>query len=98
MFYRCRCGRSQSWGSMPPARCAWCIDCQSTLASHPDAHGEREPHDYGLEESAAEAAERLGDKPRCRWCYRTPLEVQELEQRRQSHRELAELYDKVGGA
>ena len=45
-FYRCRCGKSKSWGSIPPANCVACGECGVTLAQSPDGHAEPAPHEY----------------------------------------------------
>lgn len=43
-YWRCKCGDTECWGSMPPAPCAYCDKCQSTLAQHPDYHEAPRPH------------------------------------------------------
>ena len=43
-FYRCKCGHSQSWGSMPPTPCTGCEKCGTTLARDPNSH--RVPDDH----------------------------------------------------
>lgn len=75
LFYRCKCGKLASYGSMPPDRCASCPDCGSDLAPAPDAHTGPKPHEFSLT-STVDTDE--GPKPltRCRWCYRTRAEVE----------------------
>jgi hypothetical protein len=34
-YYRCKCGDSQAWGSMPPEPCEECPKCQTTLETVP---------------------------------------------------------------
>lgn len=45
-YYRCKCGKSESWGSMPPRKCDGCPTCNTTLAPHPDYHKEPDPHEF----------------------------------------------------
>jgi hypothetical protein len=44
-YYRCKCGRMESWSSYGPARCFLCPECNTTLAGSPEGHlTEPEPH------------------------------------------------------
>jgi hypothetical protein len=44
-YYRCKCGRMESWSSYGPARCLLCTKCNTTLADSPEGHlTEPEPH------------------------------------------------------
>jgi hypothetical protein len=72
--YRCKCGRITAWGSMPPDRCRPCLKCNSTLAAHPDGHGEPQPHEFVAHDVATDA----GPQPlsRCRTCQRTKAEIE----------------------
>lgn len=73
-FYRCKCGASRSWGSMPPPLCARCGACGSDLAPGPSLHREPKPHEYLVEQVATDA----GPAPltRCRWCMKTKAELE----------------------
>jgi hypothetical protein len=44
LYYRCKCGNSTAFGSMPPNPCDGCSKCNTTLALHPDYHRVPEPH------------------------------------------------------
>ena len=43
-YYRCKCGKHTSMGSMPPAPCTGCEECGTTLARHPDGHRTPDEH------------------------------------------------------
>lgn len=43
-YYRCKCGKSESYGSMSPSACHGCEHCGTTLALSPDMHRTPEPH------------------------------------------------------
>lgn len=43
-YYRCKCGKRQSWSSYGPIRCKPCPECGTTLGSGPDNHAEVQPH------------------------------------------------------
>ena len=45
-YYRCKCGNSTSYGSMPPASCTRCGKCKSNLSISPDFHSEPLMHDF----------------------------------------------------
>jgi len=44
--YQCKCGKTKASGSMPPYKCDWCEDCNSSIALGPKAHRDRIPHKY----------------------------------------------------
>lgn len=44
--YRCKCGESTMFGSMPPNECQVCLKCNSSYAQHPDNHTEPTPHEW----------------------------------------------------
>lgn len=73
-YYRCKCGDSSAFGSMPPDRCAWCEKCDSSLAEASDLHRERVPHDFS---SVQSLKTDQGDATitRCRWCHLTSDEI-----------------------
>lgn len=45
-YYRCKCGKAESWGSMPPKKCQGCSECNTTLELHPDHHRTPDPHEF----------------------------------------------------
>lgn len=45
-YYRCKCGKHQAYGSMPPAKCEGCPECNTTLETHSDFHRQPEPHEF----------------------------------------------------
>ena len=65
-YYRCKCGGTESWGSMGPTPCQRCKKCGSNLAGSPESHREPEPHKWMP--STVETDE--GDKilTVCVWC------------------------------
>lgn len=75
LFYRCKCGDRQAWGSMPPPQCAKCPGCGSNLALGPDSHREPKEHEFTAV-SSVETDE--GPKPltRCRYCHLTKSEIE----------------------
>lgn len=75
LYYRCVCGWSEAWGSMPPAPCQACPRCGSDLATHPSEHREPSPHDFS---HVGQVQTDEGLKPRtlCRYCFKTPAEVE----------------------
>lgn len=75
-FYRCRCGNSQSVGSMAPYPCARCRECKSDLATHPENHREPEPHRLVTVPIDTDNGE--SSITRCRYCYRTKGELERL--------------------
>lgn len=72
-YYRCKCGKSEAWGSMPPWSCSYCPKCGSNLALGPDGHREPEPHKWTTEAVETDA----GPQPltRCFWCGKKPREI-----------------------
>ena len=72
-YWRCKCGKAMSWGSMPPPRCMACDECGVTLATRPDYHHEPEPHKLVTEEVDTDD----GSKPltRCQWCFKTKAAI-----------------------
>lgn len=74
IFYRCKCGDSQAWGSMPPAQCAWCEKCQSSLAAGPDGHRDRVPHEFVASKVETDGGDAT--LTRCWFCHRTRKEIE----------------------
>lgn len=77
MYYRCKCGFSTAWGSMPPYQCDRCPKCGSDLASHPDHHREPKPHDMQPTEVQTDAGPAT--LSRCRFCHRTQAQIDKVE-------------------
>lgn len=80
-YYRCRCGESRSFGSMPPARCRGCTKCGTDLVDMelcgPDDHATPVPHEFYTEQ--VETNEGPKELDRCRRCHRTRAELAEVE-------------------
>jgi hypothetical protein len=68
-YYRCRCGKLTSYGSMGPNRCSWCEDCETGLADHPDRHP-TERVDHHWVENEVETDEGMKPLTVCSWCQR----------------------------
>lgn len=82
-YYRCKCGRHESWGSMGPNPCARCKDCGSDLAGSPDTHAEPKPHRMLTVRATVETDEGekdAGTMTRCVWCLRTLAQIREAGQ------------------
>lgn len=69
MNYRCRCGKSTAFGSMPCPRCHGCEECGTTLEFHSSLWQTPEPHEwvpYPVETDAGTAyltrCKKCGDK------------------------------------
>ena len=75
IYYRCKCGESEAYGSMPPYPCSRCDKCGSNLASSLDSHSEPLPHDFVPTQVETDAGEAV--LSRCRYCHRTPKEVED---------------------
>lgn len=45
-YYRCRCGKQEAWGSLPPQSCQGCAECGTTLEQHPERHVVPAPHEW----------------------------------------------------
>jgi len=71
IYYRCKCGNSTSYGSMPPSPCCGCSECGTTLDTTPAFHSVPEPHDFITE------YDRKTGEPykRCRNCCQTEKEI-----------------------
>lgn len=79
--YQCKCGEIQSYGSMPPTRCASCHKCGSNLASGPHLHREPEPHSFvtfpvtGVDQAGV-------TKTVCRYCHKTKAQIEARSEKR----------------
>lgn len=72
-YYRCKCGESEGWGSMPPPACAACSSCGSDLSLGPDSHRPPKPHTFLPEPVETNEGTRYLD--RCQYCHRTRKEL-----------------------
>jgi hypothetical protein len=75
LYYRCKCGNTQAWGSMPPNRCDKCESCGSDLALDPEGHREPSPHDFSAVQEVV-TDQGTATITRCRHCYRTKAELE----------------------
>jgi len=64
--YRCKCGKSTSYGSMGPYLCRGCDECGTTLATHPSLHKKPKPHDWSKTEVETDEGKKILTK--CSWC------------------------------
>ena len=75
LFYRCKCGKSRAFGSMPPNRCDSCSSCGSDLALGPDRHRDPESHDFTLVQEV-DTDQGVATITYCRWCHLTRAEIE----------------------
>lgn len=73
-YRRCKCGKSEAWGSMPPPRCAGCPECGTNFALGPDAHKPPEPHEF--KETKVDTDDGKGVLTICLWCGETKKEIE----------------------
>ncbi len=64
-YYRCKCGKMESWGSMPPNRCQGCPDCGTNLSTHPDHHP---PADHNWSANKVQTDDGPATLTVCSWC------------------------------
>ncbi len=77
-YFRCKCGSVEHWSSgMGPFPCDGCAKCGTNVAGGPDEHQAPEPHNFDL---ITQVETDDGPKPltRCRWCLKTPKEIETL--------------------
>lgn len=74
IFSQCKCGNLKSWSSGCETPCAWCTKCDSDLATGPDLHRDRVPHEF--EAHKVDTDEGPKTLSRCRWCMRTKAQIQ----------------------
>lgn len=74
-YYRCKCGASEAWGSMPPYACSKCSKCGSDLAQAPGLHGEPKDHDFSYVEKVQTDQGEM-TRTRCQYCHRTRDEIE----------------------
>src|SRR5688572_28990832 len=73
IYYRCKCGAVEVWGSIAPDPCLGCKDCGTTPALTPDGH--RSPRSHVLIKTAVDTDDGQAILSRCRWCLRTMAEL-----------------------
>lgn len=78
IYYRCKCGDAQAWGSLPPEQCDSCSKCRSNLATGPSLHREPKAHEFTLVNKVM-TDEGEKDLTYCRYCTRTKHELEKLE-------------------
>ena len=66
IYYRCKCGKVESYGSMSPNPCLGCVDCGTNLTSHPDLHKKPELHNWITDEILTD--EGVMHQTKCSWC------------------------------
>jgi hypothetical protein len=74
IYYRCKCGLHEAWGSMPPPRCLECEKCETTLASDSLSHGRAEPHEFSTQ--GVETNEGMKGLDVCVWCGKSRRELE----------------------
>lgn len=76
-YYRCKCGKSESWSSMGPTPCFKCDTCGSDLARDPSIHREPEPHNFVT--GQVETDEGAKPLTRCTFCLKTKAQIESAE-------------------
>jgi len=79
LYYRCKCGKHEAWGSDSPPLCAKCDECGTSLATGPKGHVEPKDHDFSMV-TQVKTDEGLKPLTRCKYCYRTRDEIEKLKQ------------------
>lgn len=72
-YYRCKCGKYESYGSTSPALCLGCDECGTSLATDPSLCRPAQSHSFVVEQ--VETDEGLKPLSRCRLCHRTLAEL-----------------------
>ncbi len=67
IYYRCKCGKHESWSSMGQPPCRGCNDCKTTLAAGPSSHVTPKPHVIGR--TRVEADEGEAFRSDCLYCH-----------------------------
>lgn len=72
-YYRCKCGKSEAWGSMSPFPCIGCSVCGTTLDTSSSLHGATKPHELRVTKVQTD----VGEMPLsvCVWCGKTKAEL-----------------------
>ena len=73
IYYRCKCGYSESWGSMPPYPCSGCENCNTTLEV--DSRSHKKPENHEFIPYKVETDTGLSTIHRCKWCNKTKTEI-----------------------
>lgn len=66
LYYKCKCGEIQIYGSMPPDPCLECDDCLTTPETHSHLHKRAEPHKWTTEVVVTDSCD--GMLTFCEWC------------------------------
>ena len=74
-YYRCKCGKCEAWGSMPPYACSGRSECGTDLAMSPGLHRTPKPHDFSYVEKVQTDQGEM-TRTRCRFCHRTKQELE----------------------
>lgn len=74
LYYRCKCGASETWGSMSPNQCAFCDSCGSNLSLTPHTHREPSPQEFVARPIVTDQG--AGTISRCRFCGLTATEIE----------------------
>lgn len=78
-YYRCKCGKSEAWGSMGPYQCSRCSVCGSDLAEGPESHRPPRAHQMLARPVNAQTDTGLvvaGELTECIWCQQTKAEIE----------------------
>lgn len=65
-YYRCKCGKSEIFGSDSPRPCDKCDECGSDFAQSPNYH--REPQEHNWHKKKVETDDGEKTLTVCRWC------------------------------
>lgn len=76
-YYRCKCGKHESWTSMGVSVCAGCLECGTDLAQSPSAHEPIKPHDF--KPYPVETNDGTQYLDRCIHCTHTRAQVAKIE-------------------
>lgn len=77
-YSRCKCGKSEHWGSgMSPFSCTPCDECGTVPASGPNTHPLPTPHEY--RETKVEIDGGFGVLTRCMICQQTKAQIEKAQ-------------------
>lgn len=68
-YYRCKCGKSESWSTDGAPACMGCSECCTTLAQHPSDHKDPVPHDWGKSSLGRDDNGKMVEITTCRRCH-----------------------------
>lgn len=84
LYERCKCGLVEVWSSgEPPMLCTPCEKCGAVPATHPSLHPEPVAHEFSMVESV-DTDEGPMTLHRCKYCLRTPAQVEERVKKRRA--------------